>query len=122
MLLSFSGCTASQTQHLQALLVSSLSFTELKVSSCVPCAPVLRAAGPEGTLARAAAPKPETLQQRTALRMAIPSKGRMAEDTLKLLQDCQLSVYKPNPRQYTAVISQVCTLKCNLCIRRCASS
>ena len=48
-------------------------------------------------------------QQRTALRMAIPSKGRMAEDTLKLLSDCQLAVYKPNPRQYTAVISQART-------------
>ena len=48
----------------------------------------------------------EAQQKRTALRMAIPSKGRMAEDTLKILQDCQLSVYKPNPRQYTAVIPQ----------------
>ena len=67
--------------------------------------------------------------------MAIPSKGRMAEDTIKLLQarmtsasallsagdlaactltgypagvqECQLSVYKPNPRQYIATIPQV---------------
>lgn len=28
----------------------------------------------------------------------------MAEDTQQLLKDCQLSVYKPNPRQYTAQI------------------
>ena len=37
-------------------------------------------------------------------RLAIPSKGRMAEDTLALLADCQLKVYKPNPRQYVATI------------------
>lgn len=42
--------------------------------------------------------------KRDTLRLAIPSKGRMAEDTQQLLKDCQLSVYKPNPRQYTAKI------------------
>lgn len=31
----------------------------------------------------------------------------MAEDTLQLLKDCQLSVYKPNPRQYVAAIPQL---------------
>lgn len=39
--------------------------------------------------------------------MGIPSKGRMAEDTLQLLKDCQLNVYKPNPRQYVASIPQL---------------
>ena len=39
--------------------------------------------------------------------MALPSKGRMAEDTLALLKDCQLNVVKPNPRQYVARISQL---------------
>lgn len=39
--------------------------------------------------------------------MGVPSKGRMAEDTLQLLKDCQLSVVKPNPRQYVAGISQL---------------
>ncbi|KAK9797779.1 hypothetical protein WJX73_001845 [Symbiochloris irregularis] len=48
---------------------------------------------------------------RTALRLAIPSKGRLAEDTLRLLQDCQLPVYKPNPRQYIAVINQMPNLE-----------
>jgi hypothetical protein len=109
-------------------------------------------------------------QQRTSMRLGLPSKGRMAEDTQELLkvnahertgcrhvenedievdistrqwvlhacngiyrhpglwdgttekgrraawalmpghccmQDCQLAVYKPNPRQYVATISQV---------------
>jgi ATP phosphoribosyltransferase len=31
----------------------------------------------------------------------------MAEDTLALLKDCQLSVVKPNPRQYVGAISQL---------------
>jgi ATP phosphoribosyltransferase len=37
---------------------------------------------------------------RSSIRMGIPSKGRMAEDTLDLLQSCQLRCVKPNPRQY----------------------
>lgn len=57
--------------------------------------------------AGAVAPKPAKLEQREALRLALPSKGRMAEDTLQLLKDCQLSVVKPNPRQYVARISQL---------------
>lgn len=39
--------------------------------------------------------------------MGIPSKGRMAEDTMKLLEDCQLKVCKLNPRQYAAEIPNV---------------
>lgn len=31
----------------------------------------------------------------------------MAEDTIQLLKDCALSVYKPNPRQYVASIPQI---------------
>lgn len=44
---------------------------------------------------------------RDNLRLALPSKGRMAEDTLALLKDCQLNVVKPNPRQYVAEILQM---------------
>ncbi|XRB01730.1 ATP phosphoribosyltransferase [Pycnococcus provasolii] len=40
--------------------------------------------------------------ERDVLRMGIPSKGRMAEDTLDLLSSSQLSVKKLNPRQYAA--------------------
>jgi len=39
--------------------------------------------------------------------MGLPSKGRMAEDTVQLLRDCALSVTKPNPRQYVARIPQI---------------
>lgn len=44
---------------------------------------------------------------RDSLRLGLPSKGRMAEDTLGLLKECALSVYKPNPRQYVANIPQI---------------
>lgn len=39
-----------------------------------------------------------------AVRLSLPSKGRLAEDALAFLQSCGLSVYKPNPRQYEATI------------------
>jgi len=45
--------------------------------------------------------------ERHAIRLALPSKGRMAEDTLNLMKDCQLSVRKLNPRQYIADISEL---------------
>lgn len=38
------------------------------------------------------------------IRLALPSKGRIAEDTLAFLADCGLAVYRPNPRQYAATI------------------
>lgn len=41
------------------------------------------------------------------IRLGLPSKGRMAADTLDLLKDCQLSVRQVNPRQYVAEIPQL---------------
>ncbi|BBN08070.1 ATP phosphoribosyltransferase [Marchantia polymorpha subsp. ruderalis] len=41
---------------------------------------------------------------RQTCRLALPSKGRMAEGTLSLLKDCSLPVRKLNPRQYIADI------------------
>ncbi|GJP40125.1 hypothetical protein CLOM_g24411 [Closterium sp. NIES-68] len=46
-------------------------------------------------------------RQRDVVRLALPSKGRMAEDTLALLKECELTVRKPNPRQYIAEISEI---------------
>ncbi len=40
----------------------------------------------------------------TDLRLSLPSKGRLAEETMDFLSDCGLTVYRPNPRQYEAVI------------------
>ncbi|KAJ4914955.1 hypothetical protein Rs2_00505 [Raphanus sativus] len=44
---------------------------------------------------------------RNQIRLGLPSKGRMATDTLDLLKDCQLSVKQVNPRQYVAQIPQL---------------
>ncbi|PWA96888.1 ATP phosphoribosyltransferase 2, chloroplastic [Artemisia annua] len=45
-------------------------------------------------------------KNRNEIRLGLPSKGRMAADTLDLLKDCQLSVRQLNPRQYVADIPQ----------------
>ncbi|MCI0581009.1 MAG: ATP phosphoribosyltransferase [Chloroflexi bacterium] len=41
---------------------------------------------------------------RTEIRLALPSKGVLAEDALALLANAGLRVHKPNPRQYRATI------------------
>ncbi|KAG6601623.1 ATP phosphoribosyltransferase 2, chloroplastic [Cucurbita argyrosperma subsp. argyrosperma] len=51
------------------------------------------------------------LSERTEIRFGLPSKGRMASDTLDLLKDCQLSVKQVNPRQYVAKIPQISGLE-----------
>ncbi|KAL7157342.1 hypothetical protein ABFS83_02G071800 [Erythranthe nasuta] len=49
--------------------------------------------------------------ERAEVRLGLPSKGRMATDTLDLLKDCQLSVRQINPRQYVAEIPQIPNLE-----------
>lgn len=49
--------------------------------------------------------------ERAEIRFGLPSKGRMASDTLDLLKDCQLSVKQANPRQYVAQIPQLSSLE-----------
>lgn len=46
------------------------------------------------------------VSSRDSIRLGIPSKGRMAEETLDLLKTCQLKCVKPNPRQYFGQIPQ----------------
>lgn len=48
---------------------------------------------------------------RNEIRLGLPSKGRMASETLELLKDCQLSVRQTNPRQYVAEIPQLSNLE-----------
>lgn len=43
-------------------------------------------------------------QQNRKIRIALPSKGLLAEGSKQLLADVGLPVYKPNPRQYIATI------------------
>jgi len=57
--------------------------------------------------ARVSAAFRKPIESRNSIRMGIPSKGRMAEDTQALLSACQLPVKKLNPRQYAAEIPSV---------------
>jgi ATP phosphoribosyltransferase len=41
---------------------------------------------------------------RNDIRLSLPSKGRLGQETLDFLDDCALKVYRPNPRQYAAEI------------------
>ena len=42
--------------------------------------------------------------ERQDIRLSLPSKGRLAQETLDFLEACALKVYRPNPRQYAAEI------------------
>lgn len=44
---------------------------------------------------------------RTDLRLSIPSKGRLADETVEFLHSCGIDIYKPNPRQYEASIPSI---------------
>ncbi len=44
------------------------------------------------------------MSQAEDIRLSLPSKGRLAEPALELLEACGLKVEKPNPRQYAAHI------------------
>ena len=48
-----------------------------------------------------------TMSNRSEIRLALPSKGRMAEEVLEMLSRAGLQVYKPNPRQYRAFIPSI---------------
>ena len=49
--------------------------------------------------------------QRSVVRLALPSKGRMEDETVEFLQNCGLSVKKFNPRQYIAHIPELGNLE-----------
>lgn len=45
--------------------------------------------------------------ERSDLRLSIPSKGRLSEETIEFLKACGIDIYKPNPRQYEATIPSI---------------
>jgi ATP phosphoribosyltransferase len=45
---------------------------------------------------------PTSIDSASPIRLSLPSKGRLSEDSLDFLSACSLGVYKPNPRQYEA--------------------
>jgi ATP phosphoribosyltransferase len=44
------------------------------------------------------------MPQDRPIRLSLPSKGRLSEDAIAFLAACGFSIYKPNPRQYEAVM------------------
>ncbi|KAE8659428.1 ATP phosphoribosyltransferase 1 [Hibiscus syriacus] len=75
-----------------------VSVSKRSFISC--CSSQLQTAVVNGTL-------DSKIAERDEIRLGLPSKGRMAADTLDLLKDCQLSVKQVNPRQYVAQIPQL---------------
>jgi ATP phosphoribosyltransferase len=47
------------------------------------------------------------MASRTDIRLALPAKGRLENDSLQFLEACGLGVYKPNPRQYQASLPAI---------------
>jgi len=47
------------------------------------------------------------LDNKHYVRLSLPSKGRLSDESLMLLEEAGLKVYKPNPRQYEANIPAV---------------
>jgi ATP phosphoribosyltransferase len=47
------------------------------------------------------------MKNRTDIRLALPSKGRLEQESLEFLKACGLDVFKPNPRQYQAGIPAI---------------
>ncbi|KAL4580734.1 hypothetical protein LXL04_016936 [Taraxacum kok-saghyz] len=99
---SLQQCPASATAFSQ-FLPSPLSHSSTKfsvrfnVSCCISSSPVTIVNGNVDVKSA----------DRNEIRLGLPSKGRMATDTLDLLKDCQLSVRQLNPRQYVADIPQL---------------
>lgn len=69
------------------------------------------AASAAAVSAKPAAAVAPLVADRAVVRIGLPSKGRMAEQTLSLLKSCQLSVRQLNPRQYTADIPLIPNLE-----------
>ncbi|KAK4801752.1 hypothetical protein SAY86_022239 [Trapa natans] len=89
----------------------SLLSTAIHVHSVKPLATVtcLSASAVHATVENERAGS--RIPKRSEIRLGLPSKGRMAVDTLDLLKDCQLHVKQVNPRQYVAEIPQLSNLE-----------
>ncbi|KAL6844727.1 hypothetical protein ACP4OV_025386 [Aristida adscensionis] len=108
--LDFSARPASRSRSPRPS--SHLGLRPSPAASARPRAPL--AAAPAATTVDAkpvAAAAPPVVADRTVVRIGLPSKGRMAEQTLSLLKSCQLSVRQLNPRQYTADIPLIPNLE-----------
>ncbi|XP_057465005.1 ATP phosphoribosyltransferase 2, chloroplastic-like isoform X3 [Actinidia eriantha] len=105
--LFFQQCPFASVASLSTLSSFSHSAPSLRVSVkfTVSCSSL---ASPVTVLDRNVEKK---VAERNEIRLGLPSKGRMASDTLDLLKDCLLSVRQVNTRQYVAEIPQLSNLE-----------
>ncbi|XP_038995429.1 ATP phosphoribosyltransferase 2, chloroplastic-like [Hibiscus syriacus] len=96
----FQQCATAFTRAFSISFPHSFYVSVSKRSFISCCSSQLQTAFVNGTL-------DSKIAERDKIRIGLPSKGRMAADTLDLLKDCQLSVKQVNPRQYVAQIPQL---------------
>ncbi|KAM2675593.1 hypothetical protein EV1_002340 [Malus domestica] len=93
------------------MLASNLPKSPFFPTRYVPASPSFHITCSVSQLQSAAEAVNGRVAERNEIRLGLPSKGRMAADTLDLLKDCQLSVKHVNPRQYVAQIPQLSDLE-----------
>ncbi|CAN6555754.1 unnamed protein product [Malus baccata var. baccata] len=93
------------------MLASNLPKSPFFPTRYVPVSPSFHITCSVSQLQSAAEAVNGRVSERNEIRLGLPSKGRMAADTLDLLKDCQLSVKHVNPRQYVAQIPQLSDLE-----------
>lgn len=96
--------SSTSPNHSSSSPPSSRLFVKVKVYACSQTS----SSSPLNVVNGNADPR---VPERSEIRLGLPSKGRMASDTLDLLKDCQLSVKQVNPRQYVAQIPQLSNLE-----------
>ena len=127
---SFQQCP---TSSIPFIAISSPSYSSSSYSRLCSKPPTLICSAVQSQVETLTGTTHGRISDRTEIRFGLPSKGRMATDTLDLLkvhssspfffffflgffhlfdtlfslQDCQLSVKQVNPRQYVANIPQV---------------
>ncbi|OWM79342.1 ATP phosphoribosyltransferase 1, chloroplastic-like [Punica granatum] len=104
--------SSPRTTSLPAI-APSLSYPRVctKLASTVTCCSSSSSSSPSLSASVNGGVERRTVSERSAIRLGLPSKGRMAADTLELLKNCQLSVKQVNPRQYVAEIPQLSNLE-----------
>ncbi|XP_023524246.1 ATP phosphoribosyltransferase 2, chloroplastic-like isoform X2 [Cucurbita pepo subsp. pepo] len=98
-------------QHCSSFPIPSISTTSRSSCSRARSKPTLICSSLQTQVETLNGTLDGRLSERTEIRFGLPSKGRMASDTLDLLKDCQLSVKQVNPRQYVAKIPQISGLE-----------
>ncbi|XP_023538893.1 ATP phosphoribosyltransferase 1, chloroplastic-like isoform X1 [Cucurbita pepo subsp. pepo] len=105
---SFQQCP---TSSIPFIAISSPSYSSSSYSRLCSKPPTLICSAVQSQVETLTGTTHGRISDRTEIRFGLPSKGRMATDTLDLLKDCQLSVKQVNPRQYVANIPQLSALE-----------